>query len=247
MSLWGRLNRTFYPVKIIIFPSYCQLCGQLLKHEAERVICSDCLKKLEIKQSPSCPVCGRFYFNNLPGDYLCGECLGNPPPFDWHRSLGLYDGRLKEIILIFKYQGYEVLSRPLGRLAYEKLSADQGLSGVDFIVPVPLHKEREKKRGFNQSELLSREISKLSSIPVMKSNLIKTKPTPAQVSLEAAERKSNLRGVFKVKRPEKIAGRTLLLIDDVFTTGSTIKECTKELKKAGAREVRVITLARAQK
>ncbi len=243
----SRLNQAFFPVKIIIFPSYCQICGQVLEHVAERVICSDCLEKLEISQSASCPVCGRFYFNNLSGDCLCGECLDNPPPFNWHRSVGLYDGRLKEVILIFKYKGYEVLSRPLGRLAYVELLAGQGLSGVEFIIPVPLHKKREKQRGFNQSELLSREISKLSSVPVMKNNLIKTRPTLAQVSLEASEREGNLRGAFMVRRPEKIAGRTLLLVDDVYTTGSTIKECTKELKKAGAREVRAITLARAQK
>jgi ComF family protein len=236
-----------YPVKIIIFPSYCLLCGQALEKVAERVICSDCQGKVEVHQGPSCPVCGRFYFHNSPADYLCGECLDSPPPFDRHRSLGPYAGHLKEVILLFKYKGYEALSRPLGRLVYKMLSENGSFSGVDSIIPVPLHKKREKKRGFNQSELLSREISRVSAIPVIKNVLVKTRNTPSQVSLDAPEREINLRGAFRVRKLEKIAGRTLLLVDDVFTTGSTIRECAKELKKAGAREIRAVTLARALK
>ncbi|MGB9894147.1 MAG: ComF family protein [Candidatus Saccharicenans sp.] len=152
---------------------------------------------------------------------------------------------MKEAIILFKYKGYENLSRPLASLAYKAL-ADKGIfSGIDFILPVPLHKKREKARGFNQSELLARELSRLSSIPTLSGLLVKIKNTPAQVSLEATDREVNLKGAFQVKKIERIKGQSLLLIDDVFTTGSTLKECSLVLYEAGAKEIKALTLARA--
>jgi len=119
------------------------------------------------------------------------------------------------------------------------------LAGVELIVPVPLHRKREKARGFNQAELLARELGKFCGIPVETRALLKIKNTPAQVSLEAESRKLNLQEAFLAKKPERIADRIILLVDDVYTTGSTLKECSAVLLKAGAREVRAVTLARA--
>jgi len=109
----------------------------------------------------------------------------------------------------------------------------------------PFTREERKKRGFNQAELLGRALSDLSGIPLLPDVLIKIRNTPTQVSLKAAERETNLRRAFMVRKAEKITGRTVMLVDDVFTTGSTLRECAAQLRRAGVREVRALTLARA--
>jgi len=152
---------------------------------------------------------------------------------------------LKQLIILFKYQGYESLKKPLARLLLKNHEVRDILGSVDLIIPVPLHPSREKERGFNQAELLAEEISRTIGKPVAKRVLIKTRKTLTQVSLEAEERKQNLTGAFEVKNPGQILGRKVLLVDDVFTTGSTCQECARILIQSGASEVQVITLARA--
>lgn len=245
MRLRLQLGRVLHPLTVTVFPSFCRLCGRALEDPGEKIICSRCLGRVEFHRGPVCPVCGRFYHQAAASGLLCGHCLERPEPFSRHRSLGPYSGRLKEIILLFKYKGCEVLGRVLGKMAYDQLATDGLFSGLDFILPVPLHRKREKQRGFNQAELLGRALSDLSGVPLLLRVLIKVRYTPAQVSLEAAERESNLRGAFGVRKPGQIDGRTVLLVDDVFTTGSTLRECAGELRRAGAREVRALTVARA--
>lgn len=245
MKLRFRLSRAIHPVTVTVFPSFCRLCGRALEAPGEKIICTRCLDRVEFHHGPVCPVCGRFYHQAAAAGHLCGQCLERQPAFSRHRSLGPYSGRLKELILLFKYKGCESLSRVLALMAYEHLAEDGLFEGLDFILPVPLHRKREKHRGFNQAELLGRALSGLSDIPLLPRVLIKVRNTPAQVSLEAAEREKNLRGAFEVRKAGKIAGRTVLLVDDVYTTGSTLKECATELLRAGAREVRALTMARA--
>ncbi|MBC7362544.1 MAG: ComF family protein [Candidatus Aminicenantes bacterium] len=239
------INRLIQPVKITIFPSFCKVCGRLLEKSDEKIVCQECLSRVEIHRGLVCQVCGRFLYHETTGSSTCLECQKNPPPFTRHRSLGPYSGRLKELIILFKYKGYEALSQPLAGLAYKNFITDGLFPGVDFILPVPLYRLKERDRGFNQAELLARELSRLSRRPVLKGVLVKTKNTAAQVSLEAKARESNLKGAFAVRKPEKIQGCTLLLVDDVYTTGSTIRECAQVLRQAGAREIRALTLARA--
>ncbi|RFT16983.1 MAG: hypothetical protein OP8BY_0925 [Candidatus Saccharicenans subterraneus] len=245
MKLRLHLSRVMHPVTVIVFPSSCRLCGRALEDPKEKIICTRCLDRVEVHHGPVCPICGRFYHQPAAAGHPCGHCLERPEPFSRHRSLGPYSGRLKEIILLFKYKGCEVLSQPLAAMVYEHLASDGFFDGLDFIVPVPLHRKREKQRGFNQAELLGRALSDLSGVPLLPGILIKVRNTPAQVSLEAAEREMNLRTAFTVSKAGKINGRTALLVDDVFTTGSTLRECAAELRRAGAREVRALTLARA--
>jgi len=114
---------------------------------------------------------------------------------------------------------------------------------VEAIVPVPLHPKREKIRGFNQAQIIAKELAKYKGIELLEKKLIRVKNIPPQTSLEASERKKNVRGAFAVKNGESLKGKIILLVDDVYTTGATIKECSLALKKAGAREVRAITLA----
>jgi ComF family protein len=160
------------------------------------------------------------------------------PLFSKVLSYGLYEGVLQEAISQLKFHSVKRLSKPLGRLL---LSFD--LSGINGIVPVPLSMKRLRERGFNQSLLIARIVSKEKGIPMLIDILLKEKETPPQTGLSAKERLSNLKGAFEVKG--NIEGMRLLLVDDVMTTGATITECAKVLMKAGAKEVIALTLARS--
>jgi ComF family protein len=163
-----------------------------------------------------------------------------------HRSCGLYFGSLKDTIILFKYRGFPVLSKALAEFILQTLGREEPLWwGVDCIVPVPLSSEKQKMRGFNQASELSRELARKKNIELIEGQLIKVRRTPPQTSLEASERRKNLLGAFEVVDSQCIKGKTVLLIDDVFTTGSTLQECSLALERAGALEIRALTLAQA--
>ncbi len=123
--------------------------------------------------------------------------------------------------------------------------ADDLWSDVDAVIPVPLHRRREKRRGFNQSAVLARRIAKLRNINFLPGHLIKVRNAPAQTSLEKTDREENVRDAYRVRRSARLSGITVLLVDDVYTTGSTIRECSRVLVRAGVKEVRAVTVARA--
>ncbi len=196
---------------------------------------------------PTCPRCGIPFSSketlSKSPQHICGECRVSPPPF------GPYEGTMAEAIHKFKYSKKRSLGSILGGLLYEYLSSSPFSSLFTFhssllLVPVPLHPERLREREFNQSTLLAKELSKGLSIPMMIDNLFRIRNTRAQIGLEVDERKRNMKGAFSLKKPLSVEGKTVLLIDDVYTTGSTIKECTRVLKKAGAESVYAVTLAR---
>jgi ComF family protein len=239
LSSWGKLG------ELLVFPSPCQVCGVLLEGPGEKVVCRTCLERLNPAGSPFCLCCGRF-FDGAGEPHVCAGCLRDRPPFSRHRSAARYDGLVKDIILLYKYRGYEVLSRALANFVVKSLDREEDLwSGVEAVVPVPLHPAKEKSRGFNQARLLAKKLAAEKRLPLLAGNLKKVRPTAAQTSLEARARESNLRGAFRVARSAGVAGKIILLVDDVYTTGSTIRECSTTLKKAGAREVRALTVARA--
>lgn len=153
-------------------------------------------------------------------------------------SFGIYDGALATAINLYKFHGIKRLHKPLGDflLQFE-------LKGIDAIIPVPLGIRKLRERGFNQSLLLSKKVADSRNIPLFMNALFKKKETAPQLGLSARERESNLKGAFAVK--QDFSGMNLLLIDDVMTTGATAKECSRQLLQAGAREVSVLTLARA--
>jgi competence protein ComFC len=232
-------------VEFLVFPSFCRLCAKPLGRPGESLVCRDCLTRLASRRGPACLCCGRF-FEGAGGDHLCGRCLDRVPPFSLHRSCGRYDGVLKDLILLFKYHRFPVLARPLARFAAESLAGEEGLwRDADLLVPVPLHGKRKRERGFNQSQRLARELGRIRGLEVLERCLVKVKATPPQTSLEGAGREVNVRGAYMVRKPGRVRGRTLILVDDVFTTGSTLRECGLALKKAGARDVRALTLAQA--
>lgn len=244
-SLRARAASLARHLELLIFPSFCRLCSNPLERTGEKVVCRDCLDQITPRRGPVCLCCGRF-FEGAGEDHLCRRCLDRVPAFSFHRSCGRYGGVLKEIIILFKYGKVSVLSRELALYTEESLGSDEGLwQGVDFLVPVPLHRKRKRERGFNQSQLLARDLARIKGMRVLNRCLVKVKNVPPQTSLEGAGREDNVRGAYEVRGDGKIEGKTLVLVDDVFTTGSTLRECSLALKRAGAGEVRALTVAQA--
>lgn len=221
----------------ILYPSKCPSCGKQSDTMSYSPICRSCWSKIVRYKGYGCKICAL----PLSSEYskICGQCIKKPPPFSRVISYGLYEGVLAEAINQLKFYGVKNLSRPLGNLF---LYID--LPEVDGILPVPLSLERLRERGFNQSLLIAREISKIKCIPLLMDVLLKKKDTPPQTQLPAKERFLNVKNAFEVRKD--IKGLRLFLFDDVMTTGATVTECARQLIKGGAKEVIVLTLARAK-
>ncbi len=244
-SLRGRLNRYYKLTELIFFPSFCKLCSSLLESPEEKVVCHACLESVKPPRTAFCPICGR-YFDYRGEPHICGDCQKSPPPFFCHRSCGKYQEKLKDIILLYKYREFQVLGRDLAFLVDRILSDDKELwRGIEAAVAVPLHAKKLKRRGFNQAEIIARIVAKQRNMEFIDRVLVKIKNTPPQTSLVAEERKRNVKGTFSIQKAERIKGKSILLVDDVYTTGSTIRECSSVLKEAGVKGVKAITLAQA--
>lgn len=173
----------------------------------------------------------------------CALCRRGLRGFDAAYSFGFYEDELRELIHLFKYGRIETLAKPLGKLLASALPREQSF---DVIVPMPLHWRKRWQRGFNQSALLAREIGRRTNVPV--SGLLRRiKNTAAQAGLTNAKRRLNVSGAFQAKRRAALTGQRVLLIDDVMTTGATAASCARALKRAGAAQVTLLTLARADR
>jgi competence protein ComFC len=244
-SLWKNLASTLKLAELIFFPSECELCSRLLELPDERVVCQSCLNGLMPHRTSYCLSCGRF-FDDSGEPHFCRQCVIQRPVFAVHRSCGQYAGGIKDCIILFKYRGFRVLGKALAEFALKALGEEEVLWwGLDGIIPVPLFPEKERLRGFNQASVVAKEMAKRKNIVFLENRLVKVKNTPPQTSLEAADRQKNLRGAFAVLNLDGIKGKRILLVDDVFTTGSTLQECSFVLMKAGALEVRALTIAQA--
>jgi len=207
-------------------------------------LCPVCLAKAPPLLSPKCSCCGAPFESSLGADHLCGPCITNPAPFSSARAALLFEGSTRELVHQFKYGKRVLLRRPLGLLAAAYLDDCARAFGADLIVPVPLHSKRLRQRGFNQAILLGEIFSHRWGVPLSRNNLRRIRWTEPQVNLGAAERAANVKGAFAVTSEEEIAGRRIFLVDDVYTTGSTVKECSRVLLKGGAAEIAVLTVAR---
>ncbi len=232
-----------------IFPLDCKICEKPIRESKGYSICEDCFKTIELIERPYCIKCGKplipsvFFKQNR--EILCLDCKRKKYSFEFSRSTGIYDKVLKKCIHLFKYYGEKKLAKPLGKLMVDYLvKNDEFKKRIDLIIPVPLHKNDLRKRGFNQSILLCRVIGNYFSISVGEKVLIKKKLTPFQANLSKKEREKNILRAFLVEKPKEIKGKNILILDDVFTTGATVEECTKELMKARAKNIFVLTLAR---
>ncbi|MEW5900376.1 MAG: ComF family protein [Acidobacteriota bacterium] len=239
LGVWGRL------LEVLLFPSSCELCRGFLEKRGERVICRDCREKLQAADSAFCLCCGRF-FEGAGDPHFCGACLEKKSPLAKHRSCARYQGTVKDVILLYKYRGFRILGKTLADFMIQARGGEDDLwADVEAIVPVPLHPKKERKRGFNQARLLAHCLARHKGIALADRRLVKVKNVPPQTSLDARDREANVKGAFRVRKARELKGRVVLLVDDVYTTGSTLWECAAVLKAAGVKEVRAITLARA--
>jgi ComF family protein len=229
-----------------LLPSQCYCCQKFLG-QGKKGICSDCLSKIRWIGSSFCSVCGIPFASDQAGVHPCGECFKKRFPFASARSIGAYEGPLQEAIHQWKYEGRVALTGLFGKWLAEGFGRYWTPSLFDLLIPVPVHKHRLRERGFNQSLLLARELSLLTGIPYKKRVLRKIRATVPQVALSGTERKKVLKGSFLVSSREEVNRKSVLLIDDVFTTGATVRECSRVLKAAGAKRVDVLTLAHALK
>lgn len=175
---------------------------------------------------------------------LCGACRLDPPEFSWARAATRYGDSVREALHAFKFHGRRGLAAPLGDLLVDALADGLPAGAPDLLVPVPLHARRERERGFNQARLLAARIGRALGWSVRADVLGRSRATHAQTDLSGAARRANVRGAFRVRRPELVAGRHVAVVDDVLTTGATVSECVRTLHAAGAGAVGVLTVAR---
>lgn len=235
----------------VFFPSDCRLCGLPLANVSRLPVCPECLDALEPIRVPQCVQCGERLLpaQLLVGDGRCQGCHEFEPNFERAVSFGEYDGALRGLIHLLKYDRVLPAAAVLGELVAEAIAQLPVESDAPtLLVPVPLHAGKRRERGFNQSELIVKYVTKeLSPRPEIAAVLKRQRPTHSQVGLTREERIANLRDAFRVIDPARVKGRTVLVVDDVMTTGTTVSECARVLKKAGAEKVWAATVARTLK
>jgi ComF family protein len=229
----------------LLFPEegICFLCDEYLEDMKEGHICWECREKLEFIGKIKCSICGK----SLELGYLpdkCPECINENHYYTKAFAPLEYSGIIKEAIYKYKYGKKPYMYKVFGDLLVETIENENLINQIDLIVPIPLHRSKMSDRGFNQSELLGKYISKHYNIPIDTRNLIRTKKTFIQNKLSKKERKSNVKNAFKVTKTEVFKDKTILLVDDIYTTGATVNECSRVLVKAGASAVLVLTIAR---
>ncbi len=233
-----------------MFPADCRICLQPLIKISNLPVCEECLAKIVPLNGVLCRLCGEKLFSSYVQSEegpLCGLCRRIAPQFRRAVAFGAYDGELRELIHLFKYDAIRpagaLLAKLLGRATAE-LEPPADL----VLIPVPLWPGKRQARGFNQAEAIAQSFcsSNVSGrIQLNTSSLVRTRETASQTGLTRKQRRANVRGAFAVTKAEKVRGRSILLVDDVMTTGTTVNECARVLLRAGAKEVFVATVARA--
>ncbi len=228
-----------------LLPVDCATCGASLSDDPIPLFCASCWATISPLIPSRCARCDRPFASPVamaysPG-HVCQACTEHPPSYTRAWTLYPYLPPLQDAICLLKYRGKVALASALARLMIDRLPP---LDSVDLIVPVPLHARRLREREFNQSLLLADRIAQHVKIPMCFTNLIRIAASPAQTTLSRKGRLKNLRGAFALRDSQSIAGKRILLIDDVFTTGATVNECAKTLRKAGSGDVFALTLAR---
>jgi len=234
----------------LFFPADCRICSRPLDEIARVPVCRNCLTAPEpLSAGIFCVSCRTPFQNRFPLDSegRCSLCRHGLRGFDAAYSYGAYEGVLRELIHLYKYGRIQTMARPLADLLAAALPRDERF---DVVTAVPLHWRRQWQRGFNQSELLAREIARRCGIPLVKA-LRRARPTLAQAGLSNADRRHNVVAAFGCRRGalrgRQVQGKRILLIDDVMTTGSTAAACAVALKRAGAARVALLTVARVDR
>ncbi len=262
------LERISAALRNLLFPAKCRACGILFRPPETGMpgtgdgvnfedamgpfLCPECREGFLPAASPLCPVCGEVFSSRQGKDHLCGACIESPRRFRKARAVGVYEKGLLKAVHCLKYRGRIELASPLGKLLFSEFHRHWPPGDIDLVIPVPLHGERMRTRGFNQSLLLLRDWPKrmgsagygMNAIRIAPELLKRSESTPPQTGLGRKQRMKNLRGAFTVPAPQRVKNRRVLLVDDVYTTGATADACTGALRKAGAARMDVLTLAR---
>jgi len=224
-------------------PASCLACKSVFPYGQEREFCDACQEGIRSWGDRICRACGDDLNNPDLEASLCGECLRDPPPFEWARSIYRLDPSLLKILHAFKYSGDEAaLPWMLDRLDTFLRQHFPELR-CDFVLPVPLHWRRLLRRGYNQSLLLARGLAERRGEALSIGHLLKSKATQAQSKLSREERRQQIRGAFCLKKSEDLKDKRILLVDDIHTTGSTLRECSRILAEVGAK-VHALSFAR---
>lgn len=259
-----------------VYPSACCVCGDLFDAFADqagtdpsgieqpdgrlfaglmaRHMCPECSAAFTPVAPPMCSTCGEMFASPATTDHVCGQCRRVPKYFQTARSAGTYDKSLMTALQRLKYNGRTELAAPLGRLLRAAFVRWFDGHTVDLIAPVPLYRKKQRQRGFNQAFLLIRNgrpsaANDRDCFPrdrICKSLLIRTRMTRSQTALTKPERLANVRGAFAISDSVDVAGKAILLVDDVYTTGATVNECARILMAGGAARVDVLTAARVK-
>jgi len=246
-----------------LFPSDCRLCGTPLVNLSRLPVYQPCLTNIQPITGGLCTKCGERVFRpyihgSEASEARCGLCRRREPAFAKAVAYGSYDGGLRELIHLLKYEQVRPAAAVLGCMLAKGLSGLGAgwIRGPVLVVPVPLHARKLRQRGFNQSELIARVAIKPHALnPAAGSGRLVLSPgvlerrreTQSQTGLTRHQRPENIRRAFAVVRPAEIVGRDILLVDDVFTTGTTVSECAHVLRRAGASKIYVATVARTLK
>jgi ComF family protein len=254
-------HNLLHSVTSVLFPADCQVCGEPLCGYSRAPVCDSCWKSLPTQPGPLCSRCGESLCISdfgeatpVAAETQCRPCRLAPPAFTRAVACGPYNGSMRPLLHLLKYDGLEPIAAKLGEAIAAELARHPDLPAAPVVVPVPLFRDREKQRGFNQSELLAHAV--IQGMRQRKPGwggrlaarvLQRSRATQSQAGLSLSERRRNLRGAFFVSDAEAIRGRDVLLVDDIYTTGATARACSLALKRAGAAKIWVATVARAQR
>jgi len=235
-----------------LFPSDCRLCSAPLTNISRLPVCRSCLLAMPPLTASTCEICGARLGadHSASANRICPACQESRPQFIKAAAYGAYDGGLRELIHLLKYEQIEPAAGVLGQMMAEAIQKLSLIADSILVVPVPLHRSKRRQRGFNQAELIARAALKINALPAAKlatDVLERTRPTVSQIGLTRPQRVENIRGAFRVRHPSRVSGRNVILVDDVLTTGTTVSECARVLRKAGAEKVWVATVARTLK
>jgi len=242
----------------VLFPSDCRICGTPLVKVSRLPVCQECLDAMHGIEGGVCTVCGERLFSpyavtGAPDSPRCGLCRRIEPPFARAVAYGSYESGLRELIHLLKYGGVRPAASVLGRMLAEAIATlePEFRAHPVSVIPVPLHRTKHRQRGFNQAELIARAALKIrpqrDRLLLCAGVLERRRDTASQIGLTSHQRRENLRGAFGVAQPELVKGCEVLVVDDVYTTGATVSECARVLRRAGATRVWVATVARTLK
>ncbi len=226
-----------------IFPENmtCNACGMEMDHDDRYGLCSKCMSSIDMIDEMACEVCGAKIFADTR---ICTDCMARSRVVDRNYSAVVYSGIMTRLIHDYKYGGKKYLGKTLGNMLYDKYLAVREEIDADVIIPVPLNINRERDRGFNQAFVMLQQFD-VDKDRIEENILVRIVDTPQQMSLPKDKRLKNVEGAFSVIDDISVKGCNVLLVDDIYTTGSTIDECAKMLYNAGANKVISITLANA--